>query len=286
MNCFAIARHSTLLSLACLTALLALADSANAQDDSLVYDVHYQLEPAGDNQIDVSMTVRQPRDLLREVRFGRGADISNVRVDGEPLEPGDPVIWQPGPRGGTISWSVALSSERNGNGYDAWLEEDWGIFRAEDVIPRAATRSIRGARSNTSMAFDLPADWTLVTPYAADDDGQFQIDKPYRNFDQPDGWIAVGQLGIRRDIIAGMRVAVAGPTGQSVGRMEVLAMLNWTMPELKRALGDAAVQIAFTVVVLFRCLACDHKRTIGYGNAELVFGEASYRHRDAIIIIA
>ena len=220
MNCIANKRtpaHAVFVLLVAAT----IGSSAFADDDSMAYAVHYVLEPIPESQtVAVSMTVRQSRDLLREVRFTPGHPINNVRVDGNSVASVDEVIWRPGQTGGTLQWDVELGNERRGNGYDAWLAEDWGIFRAEDVIPRAATRAIRGAFSKTSMEFDLPAGWSEVTPYPAED-GRYTIDKPYRNFAQPDGWIAIGRLGIRRDRVSDMRVTVAGPVGHSVSRDSV-----------------------------------------------------------------
>lgn len=238
MNCIAIKRNLALLLLACYTGISIPVAAATDRDDSLAYSVRYQLTPApGTNSIEVSMTVRQERALLRELRFQAGPNISDIVVDGNELESVDEVTWRPGASGGTLSWSVEIGNERNGNGYDAWFENDWGIFRAEDVIPRAATRTVRGAHSKTTLQIDLPDNWTMVTAYPLVDNS-FSIDKDYRNFDQPDGWIAIGRLGVRREQIAGARVTVAGPVGHSVGRMEILAVLNWTLPELSRALGD------------------------------------------------
>ena len=179
------------------------------------------------------MHVRQSRDLLREIRFQNDARISNVRVDGKALDAADEIIWQPSNSGGTLQWSVQIGHRRGGGGYDAWLGDDWGIFRAEDVIPRAASRTLRGAFSKTTLQIDVPRDWTTITAYSGDGNS-FTIDKPQRRFDQPDGWMAIGHLGIRRETISGIRVAVAGPVGQSLRRMDILALLNWTLPELAR----------------------------------------------------
>ena len=52
--------------------------------------------------------------------------------------------------------------------------------------------------------------------------------KAERRFDQPTGWIVTGALGVRRERIAGVRVAVAGPVDHNVRRLDTLAMLNWT----------------------------------------------------------
>ena len=238
MNCIAIKRLLALLLLTWIPGVSIPVAVAIDGDESLAYSVQYELIPVTDtNLIDVSMTVRQDRELLREVRFEAAPHISDVHVDGESLGTVDEIVWQPGASGGTLQWVVAIGNERNGKGHDAWLEDNWGVFRAEDVIPRAATRVIRGAYSETTLRIDLPDNWTMVTAYPLVDD-TFSIDKDYRNFDQPDGWIAIGRLGVRREIIADMRVAVAGPIGHSVRRMEVLTVLNWTLPELSRALGN------------------------------------------------
>ena len=42
----------------------------------------------------------------------------------------------------------------------------------------------------------------------------------------------MGRLGVRRETLAGVRVAIAGPEGHDVRRMDMLALLSWTLPEL------------------------------------------------------
>jgi hypothetical protein len=65
-------------------------------------------------------------------------------------------------------------------------------------------------------------------------DGTFEVTHQERRFKQPSGWIITGELGIRRDRIGGTRVAVAGPVNSGVRRLDMLAILNWTLPELER----------------------------------------------------
>jgi hypothetical protein len=204
--------------------------------DPLRYSVSYSIKPhPASGTVDVTMQVTQARDLLRQVRFAVDSRITNVRVDGGSKTGDKELTWRPGASGGSLSWTVAVANKRNGNGYDAWLGDDWGIFRAEDIIPRASTVTLRGAFSKTSLQFDLPNAWTVITAYAGDG-AHIEIDKPQRRFDQPDGWIVIGKLGVRRETIAGIRVAVAGPIGQAVRRMDTLALLNWNLPELHRLL--------------------------------------------------
>jgi hypothetical protein len=238
MNCIAKSTYLLVTALSCCVACGVPATEAVSSGDPMAYSIRYLLTPRpGLESVDVSMHVRQSRYLLREVRFKNESRLSNIRVDGKAVDATDEIVWRPSESGGTLQWSVQIKHRRGGDGYDAWLGDEWGIFRAEDVIPRAATRTLRGALSNTTLQFDVPSDWTTVTAYASDGD-HYAIDKPQRRFDQPDGWIAIGHLGVRRETIAGMRVAVAGPIGHSLRRMDILALLNWTLPELARVLPE------------------------------------------------
>jgi len=238
MNC--IAKTSCLLTIIVIAcaACNAPATETLVAGDPLKYAVEYSIVPRPSaGTIDVTMRVTQSRDLLRELRFAKKSRISDVRADGGKLSAEDDFVWRPGRSGGTLRWTVSVANKRNGKGYDAWLDDAWGLLRAEDIVPRAATVTLRGAYSDTSLQFELPDAWTVVTAYA-NRDGRFKIDKPQRRFDQPDGWMVMGRLGVRRETIAGMRVAVAGPIDQSVRRMDTLALLNWTLPELARLLQE------------------------------------------------
>lgn len=230
--------YVTLLTtlLLCAGCNLPATESVSA-GDSQAYEVYYEIAIAeGESDARVSMRVKQGRDLLREVRFEPGPSISDIVIDGKKSPPAEEIVWQPGPSGGTLEWTVTVANRRSDNRYDALLAEDWGIFRAEDLIPRATTRALTGAYSRTEMKFNLPSGWSVVTGYPAKDT-RIPIVKPERKFDQPSGWIAVGRLGVRRELIADMRVTVAAPIGHAVRRMDILALLNWTLPELSRVLG-------------------------------------------------
>ena len=146
-------------------------------------------------------------------------------------------MWLPPKSGGRLRWAVHIDQRRDGGGYDAMLNAEWGVFRAEDIIPRAKTRTRKAARSETTLTFELPEHWSVQTEYSSLRD-PIPVTRPGRRFSQPTGWIAVGKLGIRRETIAGIRVAVAGPQGQSIRRMDMIALLNWTLPELSRIVAN------------------------------------------------
>ena len=231
-----------LLGIACV-ACSAPATDALVAASPMQYSVLYSItpQPASGN-IDVTLTVSQPRRLLREMRFAQDPRLSAVRADGGTLANDNEYSWRPADSGGSLHWTVEVAHERNGNGYDAWMEDNWALLRAEDIIPRAATVALRGAQSKTVLQFDLPSGWNVVTPYAGDKH-RFTVDKPERRFDQPDGWLVMGELGIRRDTIAGIRIAVAGPIGHSVRRLDILAMLNWNLNELAQILPQLPARL-------------------------------------------
>ncbi|MDJ0813740.1 MAG: hypothetical protein QNJ23_08425 [Woeseiaceae bacterium] len=223
----------TLLSAACGT---QVADSEEAADP-LAYRLDIVVQPRPlDGMVDVTMRLTQSRALLRELRLRPDTRISRLRGDGELVQDPGQARWLPPADGGTLSWTVAVPHRRNGDGYDAWLGADFGLFRAEDIIPRASSRTLKGASSDTRLRFRLPAGWTVVTQYR--DDGTIRIDNPERRLDLPSGWIVMGDLGVRREQISGMRVAVAGPVGHSIRRLDTLALLNWTLPELARIVPE------------------------------------------------
>lgn len=244
MNCFSAsapdgARQGCVL-ITCLLAFAACgAASSDAPAQSSRYALTYTATPDPDSaSVMVRVDLDQSTSLLREMRMTVDPDrISDISGDGDLSRDGNVVRWLPNATGGSLQWRARLDHRRNGDGYDAWLGADWGIFRGEDIIPRASTRTLKGAKSATHLAFELPATWSAVTPYAGEGN-RFTVDKAHRRFDQPDGWIVIGDLGVRRDEIAGAKVAVAAPKGQSVRRLEMLALLRWTLPELARVLPE------------------------------------------------
>ncbi|MEJ2275063.1 MAG: hypothetical protein P8Y01_10890 [Woeseiaceae bacterium] len=220
------------LALACIAAC-GMSDSQSADTGEVrEYSVHYTLRPEPSAAVVVvELQLEQPAGLLRELSFPADPNISDITGDGVLQTYDGRVRWQPPATGGRLAWRATVHHERGDGTFDALLTTDWGIFRMEDIIPRARTRTLRGARSRTTMAFDLPVKWSAVTEYSAVTD-PISVDRRGRRFDEPTGWMAVGRLGVRREDIAGTHVAVVGPLHHGVRRMDILALLNWTLPEL------------------------------------------------------
>ena len=219
---------------------LPASESAEAdQDSSRSYQLEYVVTPdAAAGGAWVEMKLSQTSHLLREVNMRAPAEkISAAGGDGEISLADERLIWTPPPAGGSLRWFALINHHRNGESYDALITADWAIFRAEDVIPQAATRALRDAASETTLRFNLPPGWSSMTEYFGRDHS-YRIRNSQRRFDRPAGWIILGDIGVRYDRIAGLRVNVAAPKNQGMRRTDILALLRWTLPEVLRIVPD------------------------------------------------
>lgn len=225
-----------LLVLGCsAVALSHAAGPTNAR----VYGADYSVRPdIARGGAHVELRISQNRNLLRQLSMPLDAAmISDVAGDGLVSTRDGRVHWEPPAEGGELRWFAKIDHLRIADGYDAMVSGEWALFRAEDVIPPTATRTLKGSVSRTTLVFDLPDGWSAVTEYFRRSN-VFNISNPDRRFDRPTGWIVLGDLGVRHETIAGVRVVVAAPVGHGVRRMDILAMLRWTLPELVRLLPD------------------------------------------------
>jgi len=219
---------------------LPTSESAEAdQGSDRSYQLEYIVTPdAAAGGAWVEMKLSQSSHLLREVNMRAPAEkISAPGGDGEISLADERLIWIPPPGGGSLRWFALIDHHRDGGSFDAHITADWAIFRAEDVIPQAATRALRDAPSETTLSFNLPSGWSSLTEYFGRNHS-YRISNPKRRFDRPAGWIILGDIGVRYDRIAGLRVNVAAPTNQGMRRNDILALLNWTLPEVLRIVPD------------------------------------------------
>lgn len=204
-------------------------------DKKPVYEIEYIVKPDVDaGGAWVEMRLGQPSALLREVDMYAPSDrIRSASGDGKISVANERIVWQPPERGGRLRWFARIDHQRDSGSYDAHIESRWAIFRAEDVIPQARTRTLRGAFSKTTLSFDLPSGWSSVTEYFGLEHS-YRIVNQRRRFDRPAGWIILGDIGVRYDRVAGVRVNVAAPIGHGMRRNDILALLNWSLPEVLR----------------------------------------------------
>jgi hypothetical protein len=151
---------------------------------------------------------------------------------------GDRVAWRPHDGGGTLRYVVRINHLRDEKSYDARFAPDWAIFRGDDLVPPARLSAEKGSTSRSRLTLRLPKGWRAVAPYPRTAEGVFEIAHAHRRFDRPTGWIALGRLGVLRERVAGASLAVAGPTDQRVRRLDLLALLRWTLPALRDIAGS------------------------------------------------
>ena len=134
--------------------------------------------------------------------------------------------------GATLSYDVAIDSLRDSGEFDARITPGWAVWRGDDLVPAGRIRQQKDTEAEAYLTLRGPEGWTFKTPYRQLKDGRFYIQNPERSYDRPTGWMVGGEIGVRLETIAGIKVGVAGPVGQDIRRMDILAFLNWTLPTL------------------------------------------------------
>lgn len=182
-------------------------------------------------------------DKVRSIDFGFAPAYSEIRANGTLVRKGARTLWTPPATGGKLQWRVKIEEKRANGAFRSYFPGDWAIFRGDRVFPAARVRARKGAQSRARLVLDLPKGWNFDTPYLANPDGSFNVDDPDRRFDRPVGWMIVGDVGTRREIIAGTEVGIAAPKDESARRMDMLAFLNYTLPAMKDAFGELPPKI-------------------------------------------
>lgn len=226
-------------ALAVATALVGLMAAASAARAEPRYRVSYEalLVPTT-KTASVKITVDQSKGELIQLRFRIDPERHRAFVgDGQIHAAGDTVAWKPPASGGSLQYDFLIDHLRNASSYDARCAADWAIFRGDDLVPPATALTEDDARSSARLRIRTPEGWSVVTRYAPSEDS-IELKEPGRRFVRPTGWIIAGSgMGVLREKVAGTRVTVASPPGQGLRRLDVLALLRWTLPELADVLG-------------------------------------------------
>lgn len=224
-----------------LALLLVLPLFAHAQQPAeKVYRLNYTIELLPEQDAArVTIRLGEGAHYVSRINFrihpGRQ---SEFKADGDLSVEGQRAIWHPPAEGGTFSLLAKVSHERKGGKYDALMTKEWAIFRGDDLVPAALVRQKKHAHSRARLYVRLPAGWDSVdTGWLRAPDGSFYVDNPGRSFDRPTGWMIAGKIATRRDTIGHTEVAVGGPVGADLRRMDVLALLNLIWDEVEQAFG-------------------------------------------------
>lgn len=193
------------------------------------YGADFELQLTGAERAIGTITIDQTTQIARSLRLRMPPERYRfIEADGRVRKEQGAVFWEPPPQGGRLRYEVAVV-QRSGSGYDGLVTPDWAIFRGDDVFPTIRIDFVDGAVSRSRLTLRVPEGWDQITPYARDGKGGWRIRNAGRKFHRPTGWILVGDLGIRRDQVAGVHLAVAAPVGARAQRLTMLAMLNWNL---------------------------------------------------------
>ena len=186
----------------------------------------------------VTLEVGKGAENLHQLRFRIDPKRHLLfRGDGEVHTEGAHVTWVPPRTGGKLTYIFRIDHLRDARRYDARCAKTWAIFRGEDLVPPARAETANGARSRTRFRVRLPEGWSIATPFVKLRSGDFRVQRRHRSFSRPTGWMVAGDIGVVREEVAGVRVAIAGPRTMGVRREDMLALLRWTLPTLRTILG-------------------------------------------------
>lgn len=224
------------LKLMLLTVVLQ-ACSATAEQYDILYDVSVTPD-RGEAAVTISLRgeslpskvdVHFDPDQHHDLRAQPALDIED-----------EVATWRPRASGDSLSYRFTIDHKRDGDSYDAMVTEDWAVLRSDKLIPPMAVTAAKGLQSSAELDFDLPEGWSSAAPYESlsDADNRYRVTDPGRSFIRPKGWLILGSIASRQDVIADVRVRVAAPRGQDIRLQDALAFVNWTLPHLKEIFPD------------------------------------------------
>ncbi len=232
-----------------LLLLFALAHGGCAQ--ASVYSVEFAAEFTDAPQATVIVNVGQDTQILRELDLYFPADrYQFIGADGQANREKDRLVWVPPASGGTLTFLYSVSNRRDENatrtsGRDAHKTQSWVIARLGDLFPRAKVRTLKGAKSVSTLSLRGPKGWRFETRYGSlrGDDTALEVPREGRNLTRPTGWLVGGLLATRRETIADRKIAVSAPRGSGLKHLDLLTFLGWTLPEVAKVVPSLPERI-------------------------------------------
>jgi len=233
--------------------------------DVLAYSMDYYVKfVPKKNAAQVKLVIQNKKDKegkrpVQKISFKNHPDLhSNIKANGRLEITEQRVTWYPPAGKAWIKLQANLLHQRDDGEYDSYINNEWAIFRGDDLFPPVRVAVRKGEQSEANLHFKLPKKWPYVNTIWLRDKSKvehnsmdFIVDNPDRRFDRPVGWMIVGDIATRRDYFSEQtRFAVSGPQRESfeddgVGfrRMEILTMLHFVWPEFKKVLPEQPANV-------------------------------------------
>ena len=196
------------------------------------YKTHFdaRFEPS-EAVVHASIAISQDTQQVRIIDLAAPSSrYSDFEGDGEIVRHKGRLQWTVPHEGGTLRYRVKVDHHK-GESYDARMTDSWALLRLDSLFPPARVMAQKDARSRSSFVLRGPEGWAFESRYGPAIQS-IEFSTPGRRFSRPTGWVAAGELGIRRELIKDRMVVLAGPEDQGMRRLDILAFMNWTFPKL------------------------------------------------------
>jgi hypothetical protein len=220
----------------CVLATASVGAQAPPTQPAPSYDVRYEVRIVPtEKTAHVAMHVTDPAHVFRSLRFRVDPERQLAfHGDGHVAVEEATVMWTPPRGGGVLHYAVRIDHLRDESSYDARCTRSFALLRGDDLVPPARVRTALHAQSRAVLQLVLPQGWSALLPYAPLSEDSWAIERPERRFDRPIGWLLLGRLGVLRERVAGTRLGIGAPVGNGMRRQDVLALLRWTLPTLRK----------------------------------------------------
>ena len=220
---------------ATLFSLLLLSSAAKAADYEILYraKVHPDSDVA---RVEIRLRgERLPSQLTLSLDPERHRSVTaehGLRLDD------NSAVWKPREPEDSLHYEFVIDEQKASGRYDSLLTEHWAILRSDKLVPPIAARVPKGLEGQAELQFLLPEGWSVAAPYPTreEDSARYLLSDPGRIFPRPKGWLILGEITSRQDIIAGTDVRVAAPAGQGDRLQDTLAFIGWNLPAVKAVL--------------------------------------------------
>lgn len=166
-------------------------------NDSPNYSIDYRIKVTRENFLkpSVTMELRGADEVLSVTSLLPDKRYLRFRGDGVVTQIASDVVWRPQGLRSSLMYDVVVPHERRSGVYDSYGKTDWVITRTGDLIPRKRILFRDAAKSYTTVSFDLPEDWRVITAMPRSGPAQFSaVSEDDKRYDNPTGWLIYGKV--------------------------------------------------------------------------------------------
>lgn len=170
----------------------------------------------------------------------RSPAVSKLRASGTIERTGNRIHWVPGGPYAHMSYTIDINHPRGDKGgFDSYATAGWLVTRGRQLFPKIGTNFVsraKEARGRGRLILRLPAGWRSATPHPWVEGHTYDLRDDSNLLPRPRGWLVAGGFDLAREEIADIMVQIAAVPGSRLPADDVFALLNSTLPRLKKLL--------------------------------------------------